>query len=897
MPPRKEEHMVIQHNMAAENSARMHKIVSGKLTGSSEKLSSGYRINRGADDAAGLSISEKLRFQIRGLDKGSGNIDDGIGYCQVADGALNEMHDMLQRMNELCIQAANGTLSDLDRECIDLEVQKLKDEINRICRTTKFNEEYIFLCEDVVPNLTHDVYMMSFSGRPKDLFIYNTSYDAVDQYAGVAFRGRRYSWDQIDPLMYNKNTHEFREGKYSLRADDGTILTLVCEKGAKLPEVSRQFMTTADTKGIYVNSDLVKWKDIRQSGNTYTFDYHGMTISFTKEPDDSWDDMLEKLSGTLWESTYEAPVEAYSVDAAFSFGTTYRFVSNERIRSYLARGSMPKYILHAEDGNRGGMIPVHDANGNFLRNDPFDGVWLEGTNEDGTPNGKVVYELLPNGDKKLCTMTWAEFGFDCGEDNGDWGNQSTDIWSGAGSIKDDPRPTYPADPAPDVNLGTKYFPNYDPYKKFEFYVFNNTVAPPDDREHVSFYFSVINEVSKEQVIKTLDNILIGYPLITPHDHAVAGPVTNNKVTINKNKLYLSLSDEYSLGRDYENLLAQYMLAGPQQLNFSNGVFSLTYGYDPGRKGGNMVLSGRSDLSLYNLKEQIITGGTISGSGNNLKLSASNTNPTFNVNLTGGVGSELDLSFSYNISDFFSGGGASVTETQNQNGKYVKIGNRYEIYDSRNSAHRNLTRYNVDVTGAGGQSLDDYFNNTVYKDIANASTFSLYTDDYPTGGITGAEVQQTAMVTRWKTPFQHKPGEPDPPPTYEPEYFKIQCSSNTIDYITIQKQRLSVYRLGLLNVGTLSEIQATSCIDTVGKALAKVSAVRSLFGAYQNRLEHAYAINRNTHENTQGAESVIRDTDMAEEMVGHANNSVLQQSVNAMLAQANQANRGVLTMLG
>lgn len=248
-------------------------------------------------------------------------------------------------------------------------------------------------------------------------------------------------------------------------------------------------------------------------------------------------------------------------------------------------------------------------------------------------------------------------------------------------------------------------------------------------------------------------------------------------------------------------------------------------------------------------------------------------------------------------DFFSGGGASVTETQNPNGKYVKINNRYVEYRSWDSSHKNLQRYNVDITGAGGQSLDDYFNNTVYRDIANATTVSIHTDEYPTGYITGAEVQQTAMVTRWKTPFQHKPGEPDPPPTYEPEYFKIQCSSNTIDYITIQKQRLSVYRLGLLNVGTLSEIQATSCIDTVGKALAKVSAVRSLFGAYQNRLEHAYAINRNTHENTQGAESVIRDTDMAEEMVGHANNSVLQQSVNAMLAQANQANRGVLTMLG
>lgn len=220
-----------------------------------------------------------------------------------------------------------------------------------------------------------------------------------------------------------------------------------------------------------------------------------------------------------------------------------------------------------------------------------------------------------------------------------------------------------------------------------------------------------------------------------------------------------------------------------------------------------------------------------------------------------------------------------------------------VYNSQNVSHRNLPRYNVDISNAASQSLNDYFTNTVYKDIADATMVSLHTDDYPTGGITGEEVQQTAMVTRWQTPFQHKPGDPDPPPTYEPEYLKIQCSSNTIDYITIQKQRLSVYRLGLLNVGTLSEAQATGCIDLVGKALAKVSSVRSLFGAYQNRLEHAYAINRNTHENTQGAESVIRDTDMAEEMVKFSNNSILQQSVNAMLAQANQTSQGVMALLG
>lgn len=185
---------------------------------------------------------------------------------------------------------------------------------------------------------------------------------------------------------------------------------------------------------------------------------------------------------------------------------------------------------------------------------------------------------------------------------------------------------------------------------------------------------------------------------------------------------------------------------------------------------------------------------------------------------------------------------------------------------------------------------------MYKGIANATTVSLHTDEYPTGSITGEEVQQTAMVTRWKTPFQHNQGEPDSPPVYKPEYLKIQCSSNTIDYITIQKQRLSLYRLGILNVGTLSQMQATGCIDQVGKALAQVSSVRSQFGAYQNRLEHAYAINQNTHENTQSAESKIRDTDMADEMVRFSNDNILQQSANAMLAQANQLNQHVLALL-
>lgn len=136
--------MVVQHNLSAMNSNRMLNIVTSNLSKVSEKLSSGYRINRAADDASGLAISEKLRVQIRGLSQASRNAQDGISLIQVADGALGEVHDMLQRMNELSVQAANGTNTDTDRATIQSEIDKLIEEIDRIGSDTQFNTKNIF---------------------------------------------------------------------------------------------------------------------------------------------------------------------------------------------------------------------------------------------------------------------------------------------------------------------------------------------------------------------------------------------------------------------------------------------------------------------------------------------------------------------------------------------------------------------------------------------------------------------------------------------------------------------------------------------------------------------------------------------------------------------------------
>ena len=144
--------MVVQHNMQAMNSSRMLNITTDAQAKNTEKLSSGYKINRASDDAAGLSISEKMRKQVRGLDRASTNASDGVSCVQTAEGALNEVHSMLQRMNELCVQAANGTNSLSDRQAIQNEIGELSTEIDRIAETTKFNETLLLKGDNGLKN-------------------------------------------------------------------------------------------------------------------------------------------------------------------------------------------------------------------------------------------------------------------------------------------------------------------------------------------------------------------------------------------------------------------------------------------------------------------------------------------------------------------------------------------------------------------------------------------------------------------------------------------------------------------------------------------------------------------------------------------------------------------------
>ena len=198
--------MVVQHNLQAMNANRMLNITTGSQSKSAEKLSSGYRINRAADDAAGLSISEKMRKQIRGLDQASTNAEDGVSAVQTAEGALTEVHSMLQRMNELAVQASNGTNYKTDRDAIQSEIDQLTTEIDRVAETTKFNESY--LLKGDADGATKDVYMKGHDAGLKGSLTdgattatFKVAAGALDSGKKVTIGGKEYTIGSTDAAV------------------------------------------------------------------------------------------------------------------------------------------------------------------------------------------------------------------------------------------------------------------------------------------------------------------------------------------------------------------------------------------------------------------------------------------------------------------------------------------------------------------------------------------------------------------------------------------------------------------------------------------------------------------------------------------------------------------------
>ena len=229
--------MVVQHNLSAMNANRMLNVTTSAQSKSTEKLSSGYKINRAADDAAGLSISEKMRKQIRGLTQASSNAQDGVSAVQTAEGALTEVHSMLQRMNELAVQSSNGTNSQTDRKAIQDEIDQLTSEIDRVAETTKFNETYLLKGD---PTKADTAYFMKSGYNVTDGIYAEGSDDKLtaDTLAKAIKDGKK-----IYTVAYEDGTKQVAD-KIATKGTDYAYVTKLYDKDGK--EVSAQ--NIQDTK-------------------------------------------------------------------------------------------------------------------------------------------------------------------------------------------------------------------------------------------------------------------------------------------------------------------------------------------------------------------------------------------------------------------------------------------------------------------------------------------------------------------------------------------------------------------------------------------------------------------------------------------------------------------------
>ncbi len=293
--------MVIQHNISAMNGQRQLNIVGVQKNKSAEKLSSGYKINRSADDAAGLSISEKMRSQIRGLDQGGRNTQDGISLLQVADGALSEVHDMIHRINELAIQAANDTNSTEDRDDIQKEINELVKEIDRISDTTEFNTIPLFQ-----------------GGTPKST-----------------------------PSRENKTPLPDENTRKIINDTVRSSLTL---SGTPSGITEGVHTINADTSGITIDGDVVNWSDVKTALNDsltdtpivagdYSFSFKGLNIGFSVPDNATLDDVcnaINKASFTV--NRTSTPVKAVELSSYTIDGGSY----SESILSNYAPWSLPK---------------------------------------------------------------------------------------------------------------------------------------------------------------------------------------------------------------------------------------------------------------------------------------------------------------------------------------------------------------------------------------------------------------------------------------------------------------------------------------------------------------------------------------------------------------------------
>ena len=731
-------HMVIKHNMSALNTNRQLGIVSGAISSSAEKLSSGYRINRSADDAAGLSISEKMRKQIRGLDRAAENIEDGISYAQVADGALNEVHDILHRINELAVQSANGTNSDSDRAHINDEVSQLKTEMERIFMTTSFNERKIWqetmaIDRKLVGSVQVQAVTVNTPGS-QPLTINNKNY-------GLLAAGGPYSYS------LSSYYHTFRNNSsyYTINADASGVN-----------------VSWTAYNGTQYKTKTVVWNELRAKNFAFDIgDYFENKDAAGNEITDSDKQLLDdrgKAKFNLKVAFNCIPTASDSEIAAAINGTTMQ-------------QSLSSYATFEDENNTLRSGNFSSAGASFVYAAAYADAALAKQNSTQGYNFETLSDLFIEPDK---TVT-----------------------GGTGNMKNIP------------NNGATIA----------------TARNSNDKWQFSFKAAGLGNLtatSSQVTYYSTDTNVTPSPAVTPR----------------------SVNSVSWSGRDLDDQGTFWRPSYSLQWN------SVTHTYDKHWGAASIPISvGNGTLGdVMN---------TLTGSKGLLSKTITNGSATGNKGATdsGGV---VYITFDITSDNAYSYGGT----TSHKVGTFA-VSFRVSPTDTEQSI---LDRINA--TFNNNTVFDLNFNNSMSGSVSRSSYRQSFTS------INDYEV------------------------SFHPEKINLQIHSgaDTTDKIPMEYDCLRLKYLGMEDTNVLTQEASLAAIDEVSKALEIISSQRSLFGAYQNRMEHAYNIDQNSSENTSAAESQIRDTDMAEEMVRYSNNNILGQAGSSMLAQANQSKQGILNLI-
>lgn len=903
--------IVVAHNLLAANANRQLGITTEEQKKSSEKLSSGYRINRAADDAAGLSISEKLRYQVRGLERGQKNTMDGVSWCQVGDGALQEVQEMVQRIRELAVQASNDTNTPEDRAAINEEVKALRREINQTSYNAMFNSQHIFESKEA---------SFGVVGVPNDLGVYtankamggdqitvqsmpdtsnNVSVSVnTDNYGGLIFDGNRIPWGELrnsnsqnrDIIGTADNPDTLKDGGYYWENPDGSgrfFNLRVDEDATGIPNYTREMTIQADlAKGIIVDGKVIPWSsvvdeegvamsDATKHDGVWSFNYYGADVGFYLTGIEFMDDVVQEINAPhmdrmsySWEVPYTG---AEAEQAVYATDNQKVHVTNEMKKTL--------YDNYAhQDQNQGYYFVGADKNG----------IWLKDADGKDVPNSRKSWVDLFTPDKTDVSIPSP--------------NQTWEDWVKGGQLSH-------------TELT---------------YTYKDLDGDADDTQ-VEFSFHMSDITGLDDVIEGLNGMPIGGGTETSYKISDITKLTspNSHVSV-ESMVRFSYEDEKTLGRDF-NQQAYDLATGTfafdetqttkkASVTLVNGGNTITLkadfdGISTASDLENKLMSGVDEyiekiiaekIRLVELGEDaqdLANLGNIKG--HSTSVAAVFVSEDEDGKYNGGIDSEISSAISYNHSDLRNS--IEVTMAEDVAGDYV-LNADGKTYSHKNSLLTYPTgtkfyKIEIDYAGFGNKAdlLNDRAKNVMAATFGLEKSGSVYTEtpakkeakvqlsptDYTYTTLLGKEKPNSANRSQFKSVVVKTP---------QRYGIHIQNSSNVGDNLLIEKFAMNTVELGLFAIHTRDYEGAQKTIGACDNAMAVLNDRRSYFGASQNRLEHTYANSANAEENQQAAESRIRDTDMAEEMVKYSKNNILAQAGQSMLAQANQGTQGILNLL-